>query len=102
MNNEIDNKEQEQEQDKKDMLLSSLCHYQKITTESDLETLPREVLALLLSEALTRIDYAENILLQGNEDDERDCFDLCDDKDYILCELFSSIIEKVELRSEEV
>ena len=99
MNNEIDNKEQEQ--DKNDMLLSALYHYKKKIIESDLETLPRKVLALLLSEALTRIDYAENILLQGNEDDERDCFDLWDDKDYILIELFDSAIEKIELVGEE-
>jgi len=100
MNNEIDNKEQEQ--DKKEMLLSSLRHYQKITTESDLKTLPREVLALLLTEALARIDHCENILLQGNDEDQRDCFDCLYARDYILCGLFCSAIENVELGSEEV
>jgi len=67
----------------------------------ELHELPKNVLALLLQKAIERIDYIENIKLNGNEDDQRDIFDLFTDRNFILVELFETAIEEREIMSEE-
>lgn len=67
-----------------------------VNREKDLKDLPIEVLATLLHIAIDKIDYLDNIVLPGNDYDQRDAMDLTCDREYILEDLFDEAIENLK------
>ena len=62
----------------------------------DYEDLPQDVTIKLLQFAVSKIDYLDNIVIPGNDIDERDAMDIVDDEEYIVSDLFDEIIEALE------
>ena len=62
----------------------------------DYEDLPQDVTIKLLQFAVSKIDYLDNIVIPGNDIDERDAMDITCDEEFIISDLFDEIIEALE------